>query len=52
MIGDQMRNENLRAYEVNKELNAMKSAKMMKNPDNEWKNDLLFPSTTNQDYIN
>ena len=47
-----MRNENLRANEINQELNAMKSAKMMKNPDTEWKTDLLFPSTTNQEYIN
>ena len=52
MIGDRMRDENLRANEINKELNAMKSAKLAKNPENEWKSDLLFPSTTNQEYIN
>lgn len=47
-----MRNENLRQNEINQELNALRSAKMKKNPDNEWKSDLLFPSTTNQEYIN
>ena len=52
MIGDRMRDENLRFNEINKELNAMKSAKLAKNPETEWKSDLLFPSTTNQEYIN
>ena len=47
-----MREENIRQYEVNQELTAMKSAKMAKNQDTEWKTDLLFPTTTNQDYIN
>ena len=52
MIGDKMREENIRQMEVNKELNALKSAKLAKNQDTEWKTDSLFPSTTNQDYIN
>ena len=52
MIGDKMREENVRQMEINKELNALKSAKLAKNQDTEWKTDLLFPSTTNQDYIN
>ena len=48
-----MREENVRATEINVELNALKAAKQNK-ADSEagWKSDMLFPSTTNQEYIN
>ena len=48
-----MREENVRATEINHELGALKAAKKKKaDSEHEWKNDMLFPSTTNQEYIN
>ena len=37
---------------INDELQLMKKAKANKDSENEWKTDLLFPSTTNQEFIN
>jgi len=53
LIGDRMREENNRAIEINQELEGLKQLRRHKeNSETAWKNDSLFPSTTNQEYIN
>ena len=53
LIGDRMREENNRAIEINKELEGLKALRKHKEDSEQaWKQDSLFPSTTNQEYIN
>ena len=50
MIGDKMREEGMRNNEINSELNRMKSVKARNSE--LAQEDLMFPLTTNQEYIN